>query len=153
MYQQYLHRSADAVGLQGFTSFLGGGGTLEQLASFLVGSPEYFDLHGDSNEAFLSALYEDALGRQADPAGLAGFEQALAGGMSRGQVASVILTSAEYQNDLVQADFQSLLGRQARPRGAGLVRERSYRAAAATNSSWPRSSAPPRPSSSEVKLD
>jgi hypothetical protein len=113
LYQRYLHRDADAGGLLGFANFLGNGGTVEQVATALTGSQEYFDLHGDSNEAFLQAVYEDALGRQADPGGLAGFGQALAGGMTRNQAVSSILASAEYQGDLVQADFQALLGRQA----------------------------------------
>jgi hypothetical protein len=115
LYQHYLHRNADAVGLQGFANFLGQGGTLEQVAAVLTGSQEYFDLHGDSTDAFLDAIYQDALGRQVDPAGRIGFDQALAGGMTRGQAASVIFSSAEYQGNLVQADFQAFLGRSAEP--------------------------------------
>jgi parallel beta-helix repeat protein len=115
LYQHYLHRNADAVGLQGFANFLGQGGTLKQVAAVLTGSQEYFDLHGDSTNAFLDALYQDVLGRQVDPGGRAGFSQALAGGMTRGQAASLILGSAEYQGNLVQADFQSFLGRSAEP--------------------------------------
>jgi hypothetical protein len=115
LYQRYLHRDADAGGLRAFTSFLGDGGRVEQVGAALVGSQEYFDLHDDNSEAFLNALYQDALGRQVDLGGLHVFGQALAGGMSRGQVAALTLSSAEYQGDLVQADFQSALGRRASP--------------------------------------
>jgi hypothetical protein len=119
LYQRYLHRDADPAGLQGFVAFLGAGGTLEQIAAMLVGSQEYFDLHGDSNDNFLGALFQEALGRQLDPGGLAGFSQALAGGVSRGQLAALVLSSAEYQSNLVQADFQSVLGRPADPAALG----------------------------------
>ncbi len=115
LYQRYLHRTAEVAGLQGFAAFLGAGGTLEQVAAMLVGSPEYLALHGAGTDAFLGALYEDALGRPADAGGLAAFGQALAGGMSRAQVAALILSSAEYQGDLVQAGFQAVLGRPADP--------------------------------------
>src|SRR5262249_39437467 len=74
---------------------------------------EYFDLHGASNAAFVVAVYQDSLGRQANPAEQAAFEQLLAGGMPRSQVATLILGSAEYQSVLVQADFALVLGRQA----------------------------------------
>jgi predicted outer membrane repeat protein len=112
LYQRYLHRSADAGGLQGFTAFLGSGGTLEQVAAMLIGSQEYFDLHGGNNDGFVSALFEGALGRPPDPGALVVFGQLLAGGMPRGQLASVLLSSAEYQSSLVRGDFQAVLGRE-----------------------------------------
>jgi hypothetical protein len=117
LYQRYLHRSADASGLQAFVDFLGNGGTLEQVAALLVGSQEYFDLHGDSTEGFLDGLYEDALDRGADPLGLASFSQALNGGVSRTQAAALIFGSPEYLGKLVDSEFQSLLGRPADPLG------------------------------------
>jgi hypothetical protein len=119
LYQRYLNRAADAGGLQGFMNFLGNGGTLEQVASLLVGSQEYFDQHGDSDETFLTGLYESALGRSPDVPGLVGFEQALQGGLSRTQAALAIFSSAEYDSDLVRSDYSSLLGRNAD--GGGLA--------------------------------
>ena len=74
--------------------------------AILIGSDEYFALHGSNNEGFLDALYEDALNRAPDAGGMSGFGQALAGGMSRGQVAS-----------LVQSNYQGLLGRDVDPAG------------------------------------
>jgi hypothetical protein len=113
LYQRYLHRNADQGGLQGFVNFLGNGGTMEQVAAFLVGSQEYFDDRGGNNETFLNSLYEEALDRQADRQGLVGFEQTLANGTSRTQVASLIFSSPEYLTDLVQSGYQSALGRKA----------------------------------------
>lgn len=111
LFQRYLHRNADGPGLQGFVNLLGNGGTLEQAASILLGSQEYFDLHGGTNDSFLYALFEDTLGRAPDHGALVGFGQALAGGMARGQAASLVLSSNEYRNLLVQTDFQSVMGK------------------------------------------
>jgi hypothetical protein len=64
LFQRYLHRQADAPSLQAFTNQLMHGATLEQVAAVIVGSPEYFQLHGGSNVAILNALYLDVLGRK-----------------------------------------------------------------------------------------
>src|SRR5262249_23639952 len=96
LYQRYLHRQADPGGLQIFVSFLTTGGTLEQAAAIMAGSPEYFQLHGGNNTSFLDALYLDALGRTPDPFGQDAFSQALAGGMSRQAVASLVFGSGEF---------------------------------------------------------
>ncbi len=117
LYQRYLHRQADPGGLGAFVHFLQAGGTVEQAATALVGSQEYFDLHGGTVEGFLDGLYEDALGRAPDPTGLSSFSQALAGGMSRGALAGLVLGSPEYLMDLVEGDYQALLGRPADPQG------------------------------------
>ena len=66
-----------------------------------------------SNNGFLNALYEDALNRMADAGGLAGFSGALANGVPRSQVATVMLTSAEYHQDLVGSYYQRFLHRAA----------------------------------------
>jgi hypothetical protein len=115
LYQRYLHRQADMGGLQVFVNFLGTGGTVEQVAAILVGSPEYFQLHGGTNEGFLAALYEDALNRAADEGGQATFSQALNSGLSRLAVAGAVFGSPEFLADLVQADYQNVLGRQPDP--------------------------------------
>ncbi|HEX5272639.1 MAG TPA: DUF4214 domain-containing protein, partial [Gemmataceae bacterium] len=111
---QFIDNVSGGVGgLQTFVNVLANGGTPEQVAATLAGSQEYFDLHGDSAEGFVQALYEDVLGRQADAGGLAAWEQALAGGQSRKQVASAFLSSPEYLTGLVAAAYRSALGRDA----------------------------------------
>jgi hypothetical protein len=120
LYKTYLHRLADPSGLQNGLNLLNAGGTVEQLAEFLTSSPEYFQLHGDSNDAFLTALYYDALGRGGSPAEQAGFLQALnSGTMTRTQMAMIIFSSSEYQTDLVQSFYKADLGRTADPSGLG----------------------------------
>jgi hypothetical protein len=114
LYQTYLHRSADAVGLSGFVNVLGQGGTDEQVAAGLIGSAEYFQNRGGgTNDGFLDALYLDALHRAVDAGARAVFDQQLAAGVSRAQVAAGILASGEYRQDLVQSFFQQFLHRTA----------------------------------------
>jgi hypothetical protein len=118
LYVTYLHRAADPGGLQHFVGVLTSGGTVEQVEEAIAGSPEYFQLHGGTNEAFLTAIYYDALGRGGSPAEQAGFLQGLnAGTFSRAQVAAAIFGSAEYQQDLVEYYYQEFLGRNADPGG------------------------------------
>jgi len=114
LYSQLLHRSADAAGLAAFTNFLGLGGTPEQVAALLAGSPEYFQSRGgSSNDGFLNALYADVLHRTVDAGGRTSFDQLLGMGVSRIYVANVILTSQEYRQDLVQSYYQRFLHRAA----------------------------------------
>jgi titin len=118
LYQHYLHRPADAGGLATFVGFLDSGGTVEQVAAIIVGSPEYYAVRGgNTTTGFLTALYQDALNRLPDAAGAAVFTQALGQGLSRGQVAAAVFTSAEYRQDLVQADYLTWLNRPADPSG------------------------------------
>jgi hypothetical protein len=113
-----VHRAADPGGLQHFVGVLASGGTVEQVEEAIVSSGEYFQLHGGQNEAFLTALYYDALGRGGSPAEQAGFLQGLnTGTFSRAQVAAAIFGSAEYQQDLVELYYQEFLGRNADPAG------------------------------------
>jgi predicted outer membrane repeat protein len=116
LYQHYLHRQADAGGLSTFVNALAGGSTVEQVAAALVGSAEYFQLHGGTNSGFVSALYQDALNRAPD-GGSQAFLQALANGVSRTAVAAMIFASPEFLQDLVQADYTTFLGRSADPTG------------------------------------
>ncbi|HEV3082071.1 MAG TPA: DUF4214 domain-containing protein [Gemmataceae bacterium] len=112
IYQKLLHRPADAGGLSGFTSFLQSGGTLEQVQAIIAGSDEYFATRAGGNiDAFLSALYSDALNRAIDPAGQSADEQALAGGMMRSTIAAVVFGSQEYLQDLVQSYYLTYLKR------------------------------------------
>lgn len=65
----------------------------------------------DPNTAWIIRVYHDLLHRDPDPAGLAGWQAALAGGMTRTQVASQIIASAEYRGDLIDAWYSKFLGR------------------------------------------
>jgi uncharacterized repeat protein (TIGR01451 family) len=118
VYSQLLHRSADPAGRNAFVNFLERGGTVEQMQALIAGSPEYFQKRaGGTNDGFLDALYRDGLGRPVDAGGRATWDQALANGLSRTQVAASIFSSAEYKNDLVNNYYTAYLRRQADPAG------------------------------------
>jgi PKD repeat protein len=110
LFEQYLHRAADPLGLEYFTDLLKTGSTVEQVAAFIVGSPEYFQRHGSSNDGFLTALYPDALGRPIPPAEQATQNAALAG-MSRNQMVATLFNSDAYRLQLVGHYYDTLLDR------------------------------------------
>src|SRR5262249_32258830 len=56
-----LNRFADDATVANDTFFLNTGGTLDQVRAAIAGSPEYFDKHGGSNDAFVTAAYSDFL--------------------------------------------------------------------------------------------
>ncbi|HLN32779.1 MAG TPA: DUF4214 domain-containing protein [Gemmataceae bacterium] len=118
LYSKYLHRTADPSGLNAFVSYLQNGGTVEQVAALIAGSSEYFqNQSGGSNAGFLATLYQDALNRSLDSSGQTAFENALAQGATRTQVAGAILGSQEYDQDLVQGFYTQYLKRTADPTG------------------------------------
>jgi hypothetical protein len=114
VYSRYLHRTADPGGLAGWTAFLQAGGTLQQLEAQIAGSGEYFQVRGGgTNDGFLDALYQDALGRSVDTDGRTGWDGALANGTTPAQVAAAVLASPEFLQDLVQGLYQQFLHRTA----------------------------------------
>ncbi len=69
------------------------------------------DTLGDA--AFICALYQDVLGRTADPTGLSTYETQLSTGTSRFAVAAELLTSTEHRRDLIASYYEQYLGRAA----------------------------------------
>jgi ELWxxDGT repeat protein len=121
LYGAYLHRDVDSSGLNTFTTFLGAGGTVEQVIGLLVSSPEYYQQHGGGSDGgFLAQVYRDVLGREIDAGGAGVFGRALAAGASRQQVLAVIVGSPEYQQHTVRGFYQTYLGRGADDTGLNL---------------------------------
>jgi hypothetical protein len=111
-YRAYLHRDAEPAGLNGWVASLEAGATKEQVKAAIIGSPEYFQNRGGgTTNGYLSALYQDGLGRAIDPTGQSTFSAALAAGATPGQVAAAIFASDEYRQDLIQTDFTAFLHR------------------------------------------
>jgi hypothetical protein len=115
MYQRYLQRQADVQGKTYFVSLLLAGATQEQVEADIISSEEYFSRRaGGSNDAFLTSVYGDVLGRGVDPLGSGFFSPILDGtASSRSAVASMILNSAESDSILTQDYYQSFLHRDA----------------------------------------
>jgi hypothetical protein len=86
-----------------------------------VASGEYYQTRaGNTNAGFLSALYQDALGRNLDPTGQSLFSRRLSAGATRAQIVSAIFASAEYRQDLIRDYYHSILGRPADSTGLAL---------------------------------
>jgi hypothetical protein len=113
LYQRYLHRAAEPSALDAGEKLLATGLSDEQLAAIVVSSDEYFALGGGSNDGFLSALFQDALGRPIDAGARAAFEQELNAGFTRGQIANFVFGSHEYHAELVQSIYHETLNRPA----------------------------------------
>jgi uncharacterized protein (TIGR03118 family) len=114
LYTRLLHRSADPSGTAYWEMQLQRGMTIEQVESGIAGSPEYYQTRGGGTvNGYLSALYQDALGRAPDATGQAGFTAALLNGASRADVAAVVFGSDEFRSDLIQGFYTSILHRPA----------------------------------------
>ncbi|HEX4645887.1 MAG TPA: DUF4214 domain-containing protein, partial [Verrucomicrobiae bacterium] len=75
------------------------------------------DNSGANNTNFLSAIFQDLLGRPVDPSGQSFYLSYLSGGGTRTQVATNLLGTSEYRTRLVRDDFQKFLHRAADPSG------------------------------------
>jgi hypothetical protein len=113
VYQQFLGRTPDTSGLQNWTNYLAQGNSQIQLEAQILGSQEYFQKNGGTNQGFLTAIYRDVLHRNIDTSGQQSFTTALNNGLSRTQVAQIILDSSEAINDFANAQYTGLLHRTA----------------------------------------
>ncbi|HVX15776.1 MAG TPA: NF038129 family PEP-CTERM protein [Pirellulales bacterium] len=118
LYEQYLGRAPDPAGMDYWVAFLYDGGSIEQMSLALCSSPEFHQLHGDSETDLLDALYQDVLGRAPDSAGEAYWEEQMANGMSELAVTAAIFGSDEYLRIRVNALYEQFLDRPADPTGA-----------------------------------
>jgi hypothetical protein len=123
LYVKYLHRHADPAGLAGWVNYLLAGNTVEQLASLLVGSVEFFITQGGgTNSGFLNAMYMNALNRPVDSSGLSSWLPLLNAGVQRGSIAYAIIDSTEGLDIVVGGFYQKFLHRTPDPAGlAGWV--------------------------------
>jgi uncharacterized repeat protein (TIGR01451 family) len=119
LYQQILHRPIDHGGLAASVAYLMSGGGEGGLAWLLLTSAEYTASHPDA-ASFVNGLYQDVLGRGADPSGMATFTGLLQSGVSRSTVAADLLNSPEALGDVVNRLYLEILGRPADPLGEQL---------------------------------
>jgi hypothetical protein len=118
VYNLFLHRNADPTGLASSLALLANGGTQLQLEALVAGSTEYFQTRGGStNDGFLTALYQDTLNRSVDPSGRAAFDSFLTTGGTTTRAAAIVLTSLEYDRDLIGSVYQHYLQRLPDPGG------------------------------------
>lgn len=105
LYQAVLGRAPEPAGFAGWTDRLLPGAAeagapraaLDAAAQGFVGSREFAARYGAAGDAgFVTLLYRNVLGRDPDPAGLAGWTDRLATGTSRAEVVVGFAESAEF---------------------------------------------------------
>lgn len=95
-YQALLDRSADQGGAEYWIDAVDNGFSDVGVADAFIGSQEYIAKYGtQTNTEFVQQLYENALNRSAEQAGLNFWVNALDNGASRGQVAVAITETPE----------------------------------------------------------
>ena len=119
LYRDLLDRPADKSGLNTFVGALAAGASIEQVQAVLVGSTEYYQHAGGTDEKFLGNLYAKVLHRGIDTVGKATWTQALTNGLSRTTVGGFVITSAEAENNLVGEQYEGFLQRSADAAGLG----------------------------------
>lgn len=101
LYQGLLDRSADQGGSQYWLNQVNDGVSDVAIANTFIGSPEYVAKYGtQTNTQFVQQLYENALNRSAEQAGLDFWVNALDSGVSRGVIAVTIVGSPEGQQTI-----------------------------------------------------
>jgi hypothetical protein len=112
LYHQFLHRDAEPAGLAYWEAAFDSGATAQDVEAGILGSDEYVTNFGGGTQAgFVSAVYQDVLGRSVDPSGASYWAGVFASGATPAQVAQGILTSDEARTNFVQSSYQTLLGR------------------------------------------
>ena len=98
MYDSAFGRTPDALGKNGWTSFLQQGHSITEMAKRFASSAEFSATYGSlSNQQFVEQLYHNVLGRAGDAAGVSGWTASLnSGANSRGQVLAGFSESAEH---------------------------------------------------------
>jgi hypothetical protein len=115
-YQTFLNRAPDSAGLAHWVGALQTGATQQQLVLSFIRSVEFVNQH-NSHTLFVTALYNEVLGRSPD-GGSAGWVGALDNGtLSEPQVAASFINSVEALRDVVDAYYIAYLVRPADSQG------------------------------------
>ena len=101
----------DDVGVQGWAALLAAGSSDNAVRAQILGSNESVAYHGGTAVSLVDGLYQDLLGRAADPAGLAYWSGLIANGSTPNSVAAAIEASIEAAQTKVAGWYQTDLGR------------------------------------------
>lgn len=121
VYSAYLDRLADSAAISNFNQLMTEGYSISYVKAVVLGSDEYFNLHGGTVNGFANALYNDLLGRNIDSGALTAIGLELPGGgnpITRATVAMQVMSKLEYQQVLIQSFYETYLGRSADTAGA-----------------------------------
>jgi hypothetical protein len=112
-YEHYLGRTPSTGEIDGWVGLMQRGATDEQVLASFIGSAEYYQHTGGTDQGWVQALYQDLLRRTPTQGEVDSLVRALAAGAGRGQVAEGFATSPEAEGLVVQDDYQRYLGRPA----------------------------------------
>jgi cyclophilin family peptidyl-prolyl cis-trans isomerase len=117
-YHSILGRAADQGGLNDALNYLENGGNLQHLEAKLAGSLEFWTNKGQSMIGpYMNALYQVALGRNADSAGINGAIFLITKHFTLTDVAFTVYSSTEFDGILLNGFYSNILGRSADPSG------------------------------------
>ena len=110
-YHSYLSRTPTSSEASAGRALLSGG-TDQQLQAILLGGPEYFADQSSDNTAFVESLFSKLLNRPGALGEVLPFVSALTtASATRTQVASALLSTLEYEQDLLNGYLQQYLRR------------------------------------------
>jgi hypothetical protein len=116
LYQRYLNRDADDAEKFFFNFLLSGGKTFDYLTATILGSAEYFEDKGGSDDGgFVVVLYEDLLGRSPSDMEYNKQLRLLTQGATRISIVEKLLTSKEGRQVLIQGVYNEILDRDPSP--------------------------------------
>jgi hypothetical protein len=113
-YKTYLRRPALAAEIKTGLNQLQTGTTDEQFLAGIFASTEYFQnptLGNSNNSTWLTQLYRDIFNRDRDAGSQVFLTGLNNGSLSRLQVATILLSSDEYRNNLITKFYNQFLGR------------------------------------------
>lgn len=127
-YQTYLHRAPDAAGEAYFLQLkldyagvqVGSGadfGAEKRTSAMMISSDEFYNDAGGTPDGFITAAFQDTLKRAPTASDLAYFNNQLAHGVTRIEIAGELLSSYEGLAVQINGLFERYLGRAADPYG------------------------------------
>lgn len=102
LYQAALDRTPDERGLAGWIKFMDEGGALTNMAQQFIDSQEFRTKYGAlDNRNFVNQLYLNVLDRNGESAGITGWVNGLANGLTRADVLKGFSESSENQANVI----------------------------------------------------
>lgn len=112
LYQLYLDREAEPEEQTFYGFLLSTGKTIDYVKAAILGSDEYVaDRGGNSNGGFLTALYDDVLGRDIEQREMDKHLRSLSQGTTRNAIIEKLLTEKEARQKLIQDVYNEVLDR------------------------------------------
>ena len=112
-YQLFLNRQPSPGEVSGWVGAIANGLSDQQCEAEFLTSAEFFGAHPGGSSTWINAVFEQVLGRPAEPAGLAFWNQALQNGSTYFDVALGIVNSSEAHIRVINDAYHQLLGRSA----------------------------------------